>query len=62
MEAIKKMKFTLADNLVNEVWGEVGTPERDAMEDQLKDEVDAYFLKEVIKQARKSKDLTRKKK
>lgn len=62
MEAIKKMKFTLADNLVNEVWGEVGTPERDAMEAQLKDEVDAYFVKEVIKQARKSKDLTRKKK
>ena len=38
-----KMKFTPADNLVDDVWGKVGTPERDVMEAQLKDEVDAYF-------------------
>lgn len=34
-----KMKFTPADNLVDDVWGKVGTPERDVMEAQLKDEV-----------------------
>lgn len=39
-----KMKFTPADHLVDEVWGKVGTPERDVMEAQLKDEVDAYFV------------------
>ena len=27
-----KMKFAPADNLVDEVWGKVGTPERDVME------------------------------
>ena len=27
-----KMNFTPADDLVDEVWGKIGTPERDAME------------------------------
>ena len=26
------MKFTPADELIDDVWGKVGTPERDAME------------------------------
>ena len=32
-----KMNFTPADDLVDEVWGKMGTPERDAMEAQLKE-------------------------
>jgi ribosome-binding protein aMBF1 (putative translation factor) len=53
-----KMKFTPADNLVDDVWGKVGTPERDVMEAQLKDEVDAYFVGEAIKNARLKQNLT----
>ena len=53
-----KMKFAPADNLVDEVWGKVGTPERDVMETQLKDEVDAYFVGEAIKNARLKQNLT----
>ena len=37
-----KMNFTPADDLVDEVWGKIGTPERDAMETRLKEEVRAY--------------------
>lgn len=53
-----KMKFTPADHLVDEVWGKVGTPERDVMEAQLKDEVDAYFVGKAIRNARLKQNLT----
>lgn len=53
-----KMKFVPADNLVDEVWGKVGTLERDVMEAQLKDEADAYFVGEAIKNARLKQNLT----
>ena len=53
-----KMTFTPADNLVDEVWGKIGTPERDAMEAQLKEEVNAYFVGEAIKNARLKQHLT----
>ena len=53
-----KMTFTPADNLVDEVWGKIGSPERDAMEAQLKEEVNAYFVGEAIKNARLKQHLT----
>lgn len=53
-----KMKFTPADNLIDDVWGKVGTPERDAMEAQLKEDVQAYFVGEAIKNARLKQNLT----
>ena len=31
-----KMTFVPSDKLVDDVWGKVGTPERDAMEAQVK--------------------------
>lgn len=37
------MNFTPADDLRDEVWGPVGTPERDEMEAQLAADVKAYF-------------------
>ena len=43
------MKFTLADELIDAVWGKVGTLERDAMEAQLKEDIQAYFVGEAIK-------------
>ncbi len=53
-----KMKFTPADGLIDAVWGKVGTPERDAMEAQLKEDIQAYFVGEAIKKARLRQNLT----
>ncbi len=53
-----KMNFTPADDLIDEVWGKVGTPERDAMEAQLKEDLQAYFVGEAIKKARLKQNLT----
>lgn len=53
-----KMNFTPADKLIDDVWGKVGTPERDAMEAQLKEEIQAYFVGEAIKKARMEQNLT----
>ena len=53
-----KMNFTPADDLIDEIWGPIGTPERDAMEAQLKEEVQAYFVGEAIKNARLKQNLT----
>lgn len=52
------MNFTPADDLIDEVWGKVGTPERDAMEAQLKEDLQAYFVGEAIKKARIKQNLT----
>lgn len=53
-----KMKFTPADELIDAVWGKVGTPERDAMEAQLKEDIQAYFVGEAIKKALLRQNLT----
>ncbi|MDE7457794.1 MAG: helix-turn-helix domain-containing protein [Muribaculaceae bacterium] len=53
-----KMNLTPSSELVDEVWGKIGTPERDEMEVQLKDELNAYFVGEAIKKARKAQNLT----
>jgi len=42
----------------DELWGPIGTPERDAMEAQLKEEIQAYFVGEAIKKARLKQNLT----
>lgn len=52
------LKLTPASVMVDEVWGHVGTPERDAMEAQLKAEADAYFVGEAIRKARLAQNLT----
>lgn len=41
-----KMNFTPADDLVDEVWGKIGTPERDAMETKLQKEIEVYHKKQ----------------
>lgn len=53
-----KMKFTPADELIDAVWGKVGTLERDAMEAQLKEDIQVYFVGEAIKKARLRQNLT----
>lgn len=53
-----KMNLTALDVVVDEVWGEKGTPERDAMEIRLKDDVHDYFVGEAIKSVRLRQNLT----
>lgn len=43
-----KMNFTPADDLVDEVWGKIGTPERDAMETKLQKEIEVYHKNKKI--------------
>ena len=52
------MKLTPLSEHVNKAWGEIGTPERDAMEAKLEEEVNAYFVGEAIKKARLQQHLT----
>lgn len=50
--------FTPFDDLVDELWGKEGTPKRDAMEAEVKKELDAYHLGEAIKAERERKEMT----
>ncbi len=52
------MNLTPLNVLVDETWGTIGTPARDEMEAQLKEDVDAFFIGEAIKKARMSQNLT----
>lgn len=53
-----KPKLIPFDEVVDRVWGEKGTPDRDEMEVQLQEELNAYFLGEAIKKAREAQHLT----
>ena len=53
-----KMNLTPLSTMVDEVWGKKGTPRRDAMEEQLKEEVNSYYLGEAIRKARLEQNLT----
>lgn len=43
-----KITLTPANDLIKEIWGEIGTSKRDEMEAKLKEEVDAYCAREAI--------------
>ena len=53
-----QMHLTPLSEVVDEVWGKTGTKERDAMEKQLKEEVNAYFVGETIRKMRQAQNLT----
>lgn len=55
---MEQMKLILADDMKDKLWGKIGTPEREAMENQLKEEVNAYFVGEAIRKARLAQKLT----
>lgn len=55
---MEQMKLIPADDMKDKLWGKRGTPEREAMENQLKEEVNAYFVGEVIRKARLAQKLT----
>lgn len=47
-----QMELTNAEDFIDEVWGKIGTPERDAMEARIKEEMEAHYVGEAIKKAR----------
>ena len=53
-----QINLTPASVLVDEVWGKAGTPERDAMEVRLAEDLHAYYVGEAIRKARKAQNLT----
>lgn len=53
---MEQMKLIPADDMKDKLWGKRGTPEREAMENQLKEEVNAYFVGEAIRKARLDKN------
>lgn len=53
-----KTNMTTLDVLTDEVYGKIGTPKRDAMEKQLKEEVNARFVGETIRKMRQAQHLT----
>lgn len=55
---MEQMHLTPLSEVVDEVWGKTGTKERDMMEKLLKEEVNAYYLGEAIRNARKAQNLT----
>ena len=52
------MNLTPLSVVVDEVWGKKGTPERDAMETRLKEDLQAYYIGEAIKAERLKQNLT----
>lgn len=52
------MEFKKSDDLINRVWGEEGTPERDAMEQRVKEDVSSFMVGEAVKKARLQQNLT----
>lgn len=53
-----QMKLIDSSEFVDRVLGKVGTPERDAMEMQIKEERESYMMGESLKKARMSQNLT----
>lgn len=52
------MKLIDSSEFVDRVLGKVGTPERDAIERQIKEEKESYMMGESLKKARMSQNLT----
>ena len=53
-----QMNLTPLNTLVDEAWGKIGTPERDAMEKQLQEDVNACLVGEAIRKTRLAQKLT----
>lgn len=53
-----KFHVTTLEEITDEVFGPIGTPERDKMETQLKEDLNAYFLGQRIREARQAQNLT----
>ena len=53
-----QMNVTSLDVLTDEVFGKIGTPKRDAMEQQLKEDIDTFLVGETIRKMRQAQNLT----
>lgn len=53
-----QMRYTTIENLEDKILGTAGTPRRDAFEEEVNKEIQAYHVGEAIKMARKGKNLT----
>lgn len=53
-----QIKLTPIENVLDDFYGKVGTPERDAHESKVTEAVNAYKLGEAIKKARLQQNLT----
>jgi ribosome-binding protein aMBF1 (putative translation factor) len=58
MRKVGDMKVYSFEELLEEDYGKVGTPERDAFEHSVDEAVRAYRVGEAIKQAREAQNLT----
>lgn len=58
MKQLGDMKLYNFEELLEEDYGKVGTPERDAFEQSVDDAVQAYRVGEAIKKAREAQQLT----
>jgi ribosome-binding protein aMBF1 (putative translation factor) len=55
---MEKMKLTPFEDLLDEFYGEIGTPNRDEFERKVDEAVHAYRIGEAIKKARMEQNLT----
>src|SRR3712207_9245194 len=55
---MSKINLTPADDMKDVIFGKIGTFERDEMEAQLKEEVNAFYVGEAIRKARQAQNLT----
>ena len=55
---MEDLRLTSFDDFQDKNIGKIGTPERDAFEKEVDDALQAYRMGEVIKQARKARNLT----
>ena len=55
---MEDLRLTSFEDFQDKIFGKIGTPERDAFEKEVDDALQAYRMGEVIKQARKARNLT----
>lgn len=55
---MEQFKLIPADEMKDKLWGKPGTPERDAMEAQLQEDVHAYMVGDAIRKVRQEQHLT----
>ena len=55
---MEDLRLTSFEDFQDKNLGKIGTPERDAFEKEVDDALQAYRMGEVIKQARKARNLT----
>lgn len=58
MKQVGNMKLYSFDEVLDEDLGKAGTPDRDAFEAKVAEEIRDYHIGEAIRQARKKKNLT----